>query len=111
MNSYTIIAYLFSVSVLLSCGPGVSREELIQQEVQKKAAVFMHKKEQACREYILQEAEIFVDSILYLEIGTSLQGAEIIPDRPSRKGDTLGYDILLDTSKPEAIPVDSVFPD
>ena len=103
---YTGVMWVLAGAI--SCQQVDPIEVRIEREIQNKMDRFMEKKNQACRDYVVDEAEKYVDSILYLEIGLTLQTGEF-PGKPTREGDTLNYDIKIDTLYPEKIVVDSAW--
>jgi hypothetical protein len=82
-------------------------------EVEKKIERFKEKKRQNCKEYILEQAEIEVDSTMYLKIGNTLDGTIEVPEKPMRPSDSLNYKVELDTGDvldflPDSIDIDSL---
>jgi hypothetical protein len=82
--------------------------ELMEEELQEKIDAFKDKKIEECWDFIYFEAEYLVDSIMYREIGTTMNDTLTLPDRPERPGDSTGYEVLLDSSKLEVSWVDSM---
>ena len=84
----------------ISCGKQLSVEELIEIEVENKMKGFKKQKQDACVQYILEEAEIYVDSIMFMKVGNAINDSVSFADRPERPEDSLGYEIELDTISP-----------
>jgi hypothetical protein len=95
----------------LACNDTLSVEELMDQEVEKRLEKFRDKKRASCREYIMFEAEKKVDSIMYLEIGSTLRNTLPVPEKPLRPEDSMAYSVDLDTSGVYSILPDSLLLD
>lgn len=102
-----------SITAFFACSEALSVEELMDQEVEKRLENFREKKSQSCQEYIMSEAEKRVDSIMYLEIGSTLRNAIAVPEKPLRPADSMAYSVDLDTSGvysilPDSLQIDSL---
>ncbi len=104
-NPYYIFSLKFAVILLItamlvsSCQDQADREEAILLELRKKREEHFNYRFDACRQLLVKDVEAHVDSVIYLEIILGLHGDVEIPARPDRAGDTLDYDIILDTTK------------
>jgi len=85
------------------------REEAIRMELKKKRDEHFKYRFDACHQLLIKEVEAYVDSVLYLEIVLGLHGDVEIPSRPDRAGDTVDYDVILDTTKLNAKELDKFF--
>ena len=106
------IFYLLMMLIYLSinsCGQEQDIDELIEIEVDKKIETFKEEKIENCWRYINNLAESYVDSILYLEIESSVSDSLNVPDRPGRPDDSSYYIIDLDTIGIDSSWLDSTF--
>jgi len=108
MKNRNIFLLLLIVTFIFSCGKELSVEELIQIEVDRKINTLKMHKLEACRQYIIEEAEIYVDSIMYMKVGNKINDNIFLPERPERPEDSLGYEVELDSIKPEDVFNDSL---
>ena len=107
MKTGIILFVLLSIS-LAACLKAPSVDELIQEELEKRIEVFKEQKRKECQDLIILEAENLVDSIMYLEIGSTLKNTLKVPDKPERSGDSLAYEIELDTTSFDTFWMDSI---
>lgn len=107
-NSLKIAILLIFVTNFMACTDTLSVEELMDQEVENRLEKFRERKRQSCKEYIMFEAEKKVDSIMYLEIGSTLRDALTVPEKPLRPEDSMAYSVDLDTSGVYSILPDSL---
>lgn len=90
--------FVFSLNLFLACNQQKSMDELIEIEVQAKIDKLKKEKIEDCWVYISKQAEMHVDSIMYLEIGSALNDSMVVPDRPIRNDDSVSYEITLDST-------------
>lgn len=103
-----IILFVFFLITLVACQKVPSIDELIQEELDSRIEVFKKQKRKECQDLIFMEAENLVDSIMYLEIGSTLNNALAVPEKPIRSGDSLAYEIELDTTSLDTFWMDSI---
>lgn len=98
MKGLKILFILLLFTQSIACVKQKSIDELIEIAVQEKIDKLKKQKIEDCWIYIGKQAEIHVDSIMYLEIGSAVNNSIFVPDRPIREDDSLLYEINLDSS-------------
>lgn len=103
------LIWLIIIFGLSACQQQADRDEAIRLELKQKLDEHFKYRFDACHDLLVKDVEAHVDSVLYLEIVLGLHGDVEIPARPDRAGDTVDYDIVLDTTKMNAKDLESFF--
>ena len=101
---WVILTFSFS-----ACQQQADREEAIRMELKQKLDEHFKYRFDACHDLLVKDVEAHVDSVLYLEIVLGLHGDVEIPARPDRAGDTVDYDVVLDTTRLNAKDLENIF--
>lgn len=102
---YLMLGLLINILVQ-SCTAPPDVEDLMEAEVGKRLEKFKKQKMEDCWDYVYWEAERKVDSVMYMEIGSTLKKPLAVPQKPLRPEDSFTYVVELDTEK-----VSNFFPD
>jgi hypothetical protein len=97
--SRILLIGLISTFCLSACQQQADRDEAIRLEIKQKLDEHFKYRFDACHDLLVKDVEAQVDSVLYLEIVLGLHGDVEIPARPDRAGDTIDYDVVLDTTR------------
>jgi len=103
-----VLLFIFTVLLISSCDRSIDSTKLINKEINRKLEKYTLKKLNECRLNAIEEAEIYVDSIIK-DITHNAIGSNIdFPDKPTGR-DTANseFDIKIDSIKVEEI-VDSL---
>lgn len=98
MNWIKLLLFMFLFMQFMACNQQKSEDELIEIRVQEKIDKLKKEKIEDCWVYISKQAEIHVDSIMYLEIGSAVSDSIVVPERPVRNDDSVSYEITLDSA-------------
>jgi len=91
-----------------ACQKEQTLEDRVNESISEKIETYKNQKIFDCKQEIVELAEIYVDSIMYLEIGTSLQGSQVLPEKPFRFEDTIGYVVELDSTIVTSFEMDTL---
>lgn len=93
-----LIIYFIAIFVVLGCESGIDKDILINKAIKRKLDRHIERKLDKCRTNALEDAEIYVDSIIK-EVTKSAIGSDIdFPDKPmGRDTSNKAFDISIDS--------------
>jgi len=95
------LKYIFFAVVflfILSCGQSLDNTALIDKEVNQKVRSLINQKAEKCRQNALNDAEVYVDSIISDITQNSINKGIDFPEKPEKKdSDSIGFKIEIDS--------------
>ncbi len=93
--------YIFFTIVFLflsSCESTIDNTALIEKEVNRKVNSLINQKTEKCRQNALNDAEVYVDSIISDITQNSINKGIDFPEKPEKKDtDSIGFKIEIDS--------------
>ena len=91
------ILFLSSLLFVLSCNSGDDNKFLLEKEVDYKMQIHINKKLNGCRNNALEDAEVFVDSIITEITSNSIKNDLEFPERPGRDTSSENFNFKIDS--------------
>lgn len=88
---------ILSILLVYSCNSGDSNRILLENEVELKMKIYIHKKLNKCKSNALEDAEIHVDSIITEVTKNAVKSDLEFPERPIRDTNSENFNFKIDS--------------